>query len=166
MKKCTNCGQAQNDDVKFCFNCGGADFESAAEEGSYQQPYQQPDNHEPDNQQPYQQPVYQQPYQQPVYQQPYQPVASDSNQTVSVGMNFLFLLLAGIPIVNLIFAIVVAASSQKRSFKNLGIAWLILLAVQIILSIVAFFVIRQFVMELIDSIVDNINNMNNIQFYY
>ncbi len=37
MKKCTNCGQTQSDDVKFCYNCGGGDFEAASEEGAYQQ---------------------------------------------------------------------------------------------------------------------------------
>lgn len=153
MKKCTQCGQTLSDETKFCYKCGGSDFENAAESGGGQQPAQPA----------YQQPTYQQPvYQQPAYQQPAQPAyyqkpVTGSSETVSVGMNFLFLFLASIPLVNIIFAIVIAASSQKRSYKNLGLAWLIYLAVQIVFGIIIFFAVRQLVIEIIDEIFYNLN---------
>src|SRR5690606_21578130 len=139
VKKCTQCGQMLNDETKFCFKCGGSNFEQAEEAGgTYQQ--QQP------QQQPPQQSYYAQPSQQSYYTQPpsYQPQPAyqhaASNEVVSTGMYFLFLFISFIPLVNLIFAIIVAASSGfKRSYRNLAKAWLILFVIFLILSIVSYF---------------------------
>jgi hypothetical protein len=146
VKRCTQCGQSLSDETKFCFKCGGASFEPVADAGSYQPPQvqqQPPQVQQPPPQQSY----YQQPSAQPAYNTPYYQQPNTSNETVSVGMNFLFLFLMTIPIVGLIYAIVIAASSRKRSYKNLGIAWLILLAVELVIGLVAFFFVRTALVE-------------------
>lgn len=158
MKKCTQCGQILSDETKFCIKCGGASFEPTADtsagayqaQASYQQPAQQPT---------YQQPAYQQPaapgYQQPAYQQPsqqqYYPPVSGENEPVSIGMNLLFLILSCIPLVNIIYAIVVAASSKKKSYRNLAIAWFIALGIGIVLSIILSSVIWSLFLDFFDN---------------
>jgi hypothetical protein len=148
VKKCTQCGQMLSDETKFCFKCGGSNFEPAEEAvGTYQQ-----------TQQPPQQSYYEQPPQQSYYTQPpsYQPQPAYrhpvNDEVVSTGMNFLFLFISYIPLVNLIFAIVVAASSGfKRSYRNLAKAWLILFVILLILSIISYFVIRQYVLDFLNN---------------
>lgn len=58
---CPKCGTQNNDNLKFCANCGeplnANPQQQPPQQPQYQQPYQQPQ---------YQQPVYQQPYQMPV----------------------------------------------------------------------------------------------------
>lgn len=153
VKKCTQCGQILTDETKFCFKCGGANFEPAAESGSYQQPAQQPPAQQPSYQQAYQQ----QTYQQPPVQQPYRQAPAGGEETVSVGMNLLFLVLMSIPLVNLIYAIVIAASSNKRSYKNLGIAGLIWIGISIVLGIIFSALIWGAVVNFIDTFRDGFN---------
>ena len=150
MKRCTQCGQNLSDETKFCFKCGGANFEPSADTGGYQQPSPQPQTPP--------QPSYYQQQSQPAFNNTYyQKPASGSSETVSVGMNFLFLFLSAIPLVGLIYAIVVAASSQKRSYKNLGIAWLLMLAVQVVLAVIAYFAVRQLIADFISGIMNGLN---------
>lgn len=130
MKKCKQCRQNQSDDVKFCANCGGSEFEPAFEEGAYQGAYQQPAYQQPGYQQAaYQQPVYQQPYQQPVY---------DNTQPATVGNYIVFFLLMLIPIFNLIYMIIVAVGSPTRnkSMTNYARACLIMAAIGIAITII------------------------------
>jgi heme A synthase len=160
VKRCTQCGQTLGDETKFCFKCGGANFEAVSDAGSYQQPPQpsQPQQsyyqHAPQPSQPA--------YNNAYYQQP----SGGSSETVSVGMNFLFLFLAGIPLVGLIYAIVIAASSQKRSYKNLGIAWLILFAVQVVMAVIAYFTLRQLLADLISNFGGIMNGLNIFPYTY
>jgi hypothetical protein len=192
VKKCTQCGQILNDDTKFCFKCGGSNYEPIEEAVStdqQDQPVQPPQEAQPVQSyyaqlaQPVQppdqpaqppqnsyyappaqpvQPAYQQQpshqqqtsYQpQPAYQQPVK------NGTVSVGMNFLFVFLTFIPIVGLIFAIIVAASSGfKKSYQNLARAWLIGFAILVILSIVVSIVMHAYIQDIIDKVYINFIN--------
>ncbi len=176
MKKCTQCGQILGDDKKFCFKCGGSNYEPVEEPGgsnfepaeeagdTNQQPpqpvappqqfYNTPQPAAPPPQQPVQapqayssQPSYQPSYQQPAYQRP------AKNETVSVGMNFLFIFLSFIPVINLIFAIVVAVGSGfKKSYQNLARAWLIMALIGIVLSIVFYFVFQSYINDFLDII--------------
>ena len=136
MKKCTNCGNTQNDDVKFCYNCGGGDFEQVSEEGAY---WQQP----PNQQDAYQQPPYQQaPYQQS-YQQPYQqPVYSNNTEPAKISTFLIFFLLMLIPLFNIVYFIIVAVGGPKynvslTNFARASLIWgLIIAAIYIILIII------------------------------
>jgi hypothetical protein len=140
MKKCTQCGQTLNDDVKFCFKCGGGNFEPASEisQPTYQQPtYQQPT---------YQQQSYQQPsYQQPTYQrtQPsYQPQQAiyDNNEPATIKDYLLFFLQMLVPIWNIIKMIMVAVGGPKykKSMTNFVRASLIWGAIIFVLYIILF----------------------------
>jgi hypothetical protein len=163
MKKCTQCGQELSDDTKFCFKCGGSNFEPIEEAaGTYQQPIQQPPQQVPQQppQQSYyaqQQPAqpyrqapaqsYQQPasYQQPSYQQPpayqAQPVYNN-NEPVTIGNYLLFFLLMCIPIFNIVYFIIVAVGGPKykkslSNFARAGLIWgAIILVIYIVLIIV------------------------------
>lgn len=144
MKKCTQCGQTLSDDSKFCYNCGGSDFEQTAEStGAYQQPsYQQPPS--PPPQQPY--------YSQPSYQVPPSYQRGAGEEPVSIGMYILFLIVSSIPLVGLIFAIVVAASSSfKRSYINLARAWLIVAAIGLVIGLIAVLTMGAFFSEFYNS---------------
>jgi hypothetical protein len=139
VKKCTQCGQTLNDEVKFCFKCGGSNFEPVSD-GS-QQPYQQPTYQQPPYQQ---QPSYQQPvYQQPTYQraQPsYQPQQAmyDNNEPATIKDYLLYMLQTLIPIWGFIKMIIVAVGGPKykRSLTNFVRASLIFFAVLIVLYII------------------------------
>ena len=144
MKKCTQCGQTLSDETKFCFKCGGANFEPVTDAGAQQPGYQQP-AYQP----PVQQPIYQPPVQPPVQsyypQQPaYQQSTASRSETVSIGMNILFLILQYIPLVNLIFAIIAVAVSKKKSYRNLAIAWIILAAICLVLYVILIFTMPTF----------------------
>ncbi len=156
VKKCTQCSQILSDDTKFCFKCGGGNYEPVIESGGdYQQPtYQQP-SQQPQPQQSYytQQPAYQQPA---AYQTTTTYQQSSGDRPVSIGMYILFFILSAIPLVNLIFAIVVAASSGfQKSYRNLAKAWLILLVIGIVLSIVLSIALQGF----FESIVYNLQDL-------
>ncbi|MEL4105390.1 hypothetical protein AAFA46_00930 [Oscillospiraceae bacterium WX1] len=137
MKKCTQCGQTLNDDLKFCFKCGGANFEPVAEAAPQpaQQAYQQP-SQQPYYQQPAQQQAY---YQQPAYQQP----VYNNSEPATIGDYLLFALFMIIPIFNLVYMIMVAvgAPKYKKSMTNYARAMLIILGIAIILNIIIFGVI-------------------------
>lgn len=139
MKKCTQCGQTLNDEVKFCFKCGGANFEPAAESG--QQAYQAPAYPQPA----YQQPAYQQQptYQQPTYQraQPaYQPQQAmyDNNEPATIKDFLLYFLQMLVPVWNIIKMIMVAVGGPKykKSLTNFVRASLIWGAIILVLYII------------------------------
>ncbi len=141
MKKCTQCGQTLSDDTKFCFKCGGANFEPIAEaEGTYQQPaYQQPPQQQPPQQSYYaQQPAYQQApayQQQPAYQA--QPVYNN-DEPATIGNYLLFYLFMIIPVFNLVYLIITAVGgpTRKKSMTNFARAMLIVWAIAIVLCII------------------------------
>lgn len=88
MKKCTQCGQYQGDDTKFCFKCGSGNFAPISSQGAYQQP------------------VYQQP--------PYQAQPAYTNSEPAKIKDFLiFYLLMLIPIFNIVYLIMVAVGGPK-----------------------------------------------------
>lgn len=72
-------------------------------------------------------------YQQPIYQQPVNPA---NNEPVSIGTWLGILFLLCIPCVNIIMLFVWAFADGKESRKNFGKAYLIFLAIWIVLSIV------------------------------
>lgn len=147
MKKCTQCGQILNDDTKFCYKCGGSNYEPVAESGeTYQQPtYQQPP------QQPAQQSYYaQQPPQQnyyapqPGYQQPYQAQPSYNNDApATIGTFLIFFLLMLIPIFNIVWLIMVAVGGPRhnKSLTSFARASLIWGAIIFVLYLIVFLVI-------------------------
>lgn len=136
MKKCTQCGQTLSDDSKFCFKCGGGNFEQVVEGGTYQQPsYQQPA---------YQQPAYQQPaYQQQAYQQPaYQQPVYDNAEPAKIKDFLIFYLLMLIPIFNIVYYIMVAVGGPKYkvSLTNFVRASLIMGAIVFALYLIFFLI--------------------------
>ena len=159
MKKCTQCGQSLNDDTKFCFKCGSSNFEPVAETGgTYQQPPQQTPQQAPQQApqqsyyaQPVQQPVqsYQQApaqsYQQPAYQQQpvYQQPVYNNGEPATIGNFLLFFVIQIVPIFNIIYTIMVAVGGPKykKSMTNFARAYLIMMAIVIVLYIIIFAVL-------------------------
>jgi hypothetical protein len=118
VKRCIQCGQTLTDETRFCFKCGGGNFEPVAEAGGYQQPT-------------YQQPVINTYIQQPGYQT--QPVYAN-NEPVTVGNFMIFFLLMLIPVFNIIYLIMVAVGGPryKRSLTNFvraAILWGVIIGV-------------------------------------
>jgi hypothetical protein len=156
VKKCTQCGQILSDDTKFCFKCGGSNYEQAEETGgSYQQPtYQQPVQQPPQQSYYAQQPSYQP---QPTYQaQPaYQASGyNDNTQPAKISTFLVFFLLMLIPIFNIIWLIIVAVGgpSHNKSLTNLVRASLIWAAIMIVLSIILSLILGAFLSDLFSSI--------------
>ncbi len=73
-------------------------------------------------------------YQQPAYQQPY--VDPKNNEPVGIGTWLGILFLLCIPCVNIIMLFVWAFADGKESRKNFGKAYLIFIAIMIVLEIV------------------------------
>ena len=122
MKRCIQCGQTLTDETRFCFKCGGGNFEPVAEAGGYQQPT-------------YQQPVINTYIQQPGYQ--VQP-GYVNNEPATVGNFLIFFLLMLVPIFNLIYLIMVAVGGPryKRSMTSFARAALIWAAIMVGLYII------------------------------
>ena len=119
VKKCIQCAQTLTDETRFCFKCGGANFEPVAEQGGYQSPT-------------YQQPVINTYIQQPGYQQG-QPMYA-SNEPVTVGNFMVFFLLMCIPIFNIVYFIMVAVGGPKyktslTNFARAGLIWGLIIGV-------------------------------------
>ena len=158
MKKCTQCGQILSDDTKFCFKCGGSNYEPAEEaSGTYQQPssYQQPVQQPPQPQQSYytQQPSYQQTpaYQaQPAYQAP---GSYDNSQPAKIGTYLLFFLLMLIPIFNIVWLIIVAIGGPKhnKSLSNFVRAALIWGAIIFVVYLILFAILGSFIADFFNS---------------
>lgn len=112
MKKCTQCGQYQGDDTKFCFKCGSGNFAPISSQGSYQQP------------------VYQQP--------PYQAQPASNSEPAKIKDFLIFYLLMLIPIFNIVYLIIVAVGGPKYnpSLTNYVRASLIWAAIIFVLYIV------------------------------
>lgn len=148
MKKCTQCGQNLSDDTKFCYKCGGANFEAAEETGgTYQQPSQQQPPQQQTPQYYSQQPAYQP---QPAYQAG---GYKDNTQPAKIGTYLIFFLLMLIPIFNIIWFIIVAVGgpSHNRSLTNFVRASLIWAAIWIVITIILSIVLGSFLSDLFSS---------------
>ena len=122
MKRCIQCGQTLTDETRFCFKCGGGNFEPTADAGGYKPPT-------------YQQPVINTYIQQPAYQA--QP-AYVNNEPATVGNFLIFFLLMLVPIFNLVYLIIVAVGGPryKRSMTSFARALLIWAAIMIGLYVI------------------------------
>jgi hypothetical protein len=162
MAYCVKCGAQLADNARFCTSCGAdqGTLEQPAEQAQpqYGQPYAQPAA----AQQNYQQQGYTQAsYSQPAYTQP----GYDNRQNAApkpmeaavppMGMWGYVgsLLLLSIPLVGLILAIVWAAGGTDNVHRrNLSRAWLILLAIGIVLSILLGAVITSIVASIMQEL--------------
>ncbi len=121
------------------------------ENNQYYQPTNTPPQ-EPNQYQPPQQP-YQPPYQQP-YQAPYQPmpVYDETSEVMSVGSYIGLFVLSSIPIVNIICWIVwLVSPNTNKNKRNYCIAYIIIYAVAIVLSVIFTLVSTAMGVSLLDS---------------
>ncbi len=156
MKKCTQCGEKLPDEFKFCFKCGGNQFETVdADDQTATQPEPQPE---------IQQPIYQQnlraqnAYQRNAYEQ-YQgqqstsPVQDYKNtEPATIGNYLLFEVFMIIPIFNLVYLIMVAVGGPKykKSMTNYARARLILMLIAIPIIIILCVSLAAFANDIID----------------
>ncbi len=113
--------------------------------------YYQPTNTPPREPNQYQPP--QQPYQ-PPYQQPYQPMPAydETSEVMSVGSYIGLFVLSSIPIVNIICWIVwLVSPNTNKNKRNYCIAYIIIYAVAIVLSVIFTLVSTAMGVSLLDS---------------
>ncbi len=136
MMYCNSCGIAIDDGTQVCPNCGTPVQNQYSQQQMYQEHMNQQGSYGggPGQGQGY----YQNPYAQPQVSFEQQAASlPEELQPISMWGYVGYMVLFSIPLVGLICMIVFAVSGRKLALKNFARAYLVLLAIGIVISIVA-----------------------------
>ena len=141
-KLCTNCGAALDDDAVFCPECGtrtdaAPTPEAAAPEAAAPAPDPAPA---------------------PAPQPAPGPAPEMRSKEISTAGYFWLMLLFAIPVIGLIALLIFAFAVKNKNLRNLARAFLIWIIVALVLSVIAFILMKIFGVNL-SSVMESIQNV-------
>lgn len=93
--------------------------------------------------------------QQPMSRPPIPPAVAGSPTVSPIGYAG-YMLLFGLPIIGLLFAIVFAVTHKNKNVKNFAIGWLIYFVIALVLTFVSVLILRAMGVEFMEDLLDNL----------